>query len=77
MSAVRRTVRLLAFAAAVGAVIAYFLDPALGARRRRQVAEQLRPVMDAVAERRATAADGHGDADPSGGAAPAQVPNTV
>lgn len=77
MSAIRRTARLLAFAAAVGAVIAYFLDPALGARRRRQVADQLRPVIDAAAERRATAADDHGDADPSGGAAPAQVAQPV
>lgn len=77
MSAIRRIVRLLAFAAAVGAVLAYFLDPALGARRRRQVGEQLRPVMDAVAERRATAGDDHGDADPSGGAAPVQTAASV
>lgn len=77
MTAVRRTVRLLAFAAAVGAVLAYFLDPALGARRRHQVAERLRPVVDVAVERHATAVDAHGDADPSGGAAPAQVANTL
>ncbi len=77
MSAIRRTVRLLAFAATIGAVIAYFLDPALGARRRRQVTERLRPVVDIAAERHATAMDDHGDADPSGGAAPVQVVTTV
>lgn len=73
MSVIRRIARLLVFAAAVGAAIAYFLDPTLGARRRRQVTVRLRPVIDIVAERHATAADGHGDSDPSGGAAPAQV----
>ncbi len=77
MSAIRRTVRLLAFAAIVGAVIAYFLDPALGARRRRPYTSRLRPAMDVAAEPHATATDGHGDSDPSGGAAPAQVATTV
>jgi hypothetical protein len=77
MSAIRRTVRLLAFAATVGAAIAYFLDPALGARRRRQVTDRLRPVVDVAVERHATAVDDHGDSDPSGGAAPAQVATTL
>lgn len=74
MSFIFRKLKGLAVTAGVGAVTSYFMDPQHGSQRRRDVVDRVRAPIDAVRKQR-SAAEGstHGDADPTGGAAPAQA----
>jgi hypothetical protein len=71
MSFLVRKARSALFALGIGALVSYFMDSELGRQRRRDVVDRASGLVAAVRdERRSTRQSGHGDADPTGGAAP-------